>query len=255
MRFFHTSKVTTGPKKSYNALLINALPVVTIVVLALLGWFVVKPIWASYKEKSTAIVKEEQEVTDLKTKRDMLVKLSEPQLAERLIEARKALPEQKNIPGVITGISQLVSENNLTVAALQIKPGKIVSTGQEEVVVKISVVGDIRNLDAMLKRLSQVRRIISVKKVSGSSTLTNGSFVTSLELGVSALPIPDNLLGKSYADPLPDYSEQKQKLVDMLAGFPVYTELSAGSIPIAASASASATPIGTASAKPKPSVF
>lgn len=253
MDFSAFRKTTIGPKKPVTGLLTNILPVVAIIILALLTWFVVKPLWANLKQKNAAVAKEKQEVIALTAKRDMLQSLALPQLGQRLSEARRALPEQKNIPGLITGLSQLTQENNLAIASLQLRPGKIIITGQEEVIIKLSVIGDLRNLDAMLKKLSQIRRIISVKKVTGTTVLSSNGFTTSLELGISALPIPDNLLGKSYADPLPDFSAEKQKLADKLATYAVYTEAGFGAIGVIGNqATAAASPSASASGSAKP---
>lgn len=205
--------------------LASLLPIFVVIIIAALSFFFVKPMYARYDANRKAIAAERIELETLKVKSKMLKNLNEESLRTRLSEVQKALPEEKSIPGVIYGLLRITQENSLNVTALQIKPGKIAKdpSQQSEVIIKMSVEGDVRNLDAFLKRMQEVRRFLGIQKLNGTNSLAADGLVTSMELVLYTLALPDTLPG--VAEALPDLSEAKLKLADDQAAKPVYTDL------------------------------
>lgn len=213
---------------------------VTVVIAILSFLLYVKPTWAKYQTNRKAIAAEKNDIEKLNQKLESLKQFDDQTLKNRFGEVEKAMPEQKQIPGVIAGLTRLSQENNLVLEGLQIRPGKIATqSGQQEINFKVTVSGDLRNIDAFLKRLSEVRRIFGIQKLTSTSSTANNEFVTNLDLSIYTLPSSVQL--GEYTEPLPEGMSQKFAFIDELAKTAVYTDLSGGFIPLPASRSGEAT--------------
>lgn len=188
--------------------------------------FYAKPTFEDYRENRKAYEAEKNDIDKLSQKLDSLNQFDEQSLKDRFSEVQRALPDQKAVPSVVAGLSRLSEENNLRLEALQIRPGKLATeSGQQEIGFKVTVSGDFRNIDAFLKRLSEIRRVFGIQKLNSTSSFADGSYVTNLDLAIYTLPSEVDL-GTDYTNPLPDGVAQKFTFIDKLATFPVYTDLS-----------------------------
>lgn len=213
----------TAKLKSSQPLLLT---VATIAIVVGATFFFAKPTWGKYQANRKAYEQEKNDIEKLTQKLDSLNQFDDASLRNRLAEVQYALPDQKAVPSVIAGLSRLSNENNLRLEALQIRPGKLATeSGQQEISFKVTMSGDFRNVDAFLKRLSEIRRVFGIQKLNSSSSFADGSFVTNLDLSIYMLPSVVEL-GNTYTDPLPDGVAQKFTFIDKLAQYPVYTDLS-----------------------------
>lgn len=252
-------KVTTA---SYSMVLI---PIVTFAIIAIASFVFVMPTWRKYQANQQAIAQKKEDLQKLEAKVNSLHEVNEPVVEQQLTELRAAMPEQKNVAGVIAGLSRLAQENSLGIDALQLKPGKLATdSAQQQVTIRLAITGDIKNVDSFLQKLAQIRRIFTIQKFSGTNSSSTGGFVVTLELAFYTSPLPTKL-GDKYSDPLPKLTTDQQTLLTKLATFPIYTEgiamatsnlqLPAG-LSAPAVASPSATPKASGIAKPtvKPTV-
>lgn len=223
------------------------IPVITLLLVVLGTMFYVLPTYNKYKDNQAAIAKQKQELSKLNAKLAILEQANESELDSELSEVRSAVPEQKNIPGVIAGLSRVAQENSVAIDGLQLKPGKVASdAASQEITMKVSIKGELKNVDAFLQKLASIRRLFGIQKFSGTSALSASGFITSLDLVFYTAPLPTKL-GDSYSDPLPEIDSNLRKLIAQVAQYPVYTEGASGGIALPL---ASQAPVATGSAGP-----
>lgn len=236
------------------------IPIVTIIIMILSGIFYVAPTYQKLQTNKATLAAEQSEIGILKEKFEALKQQDEGALEQDLEELRVAVPELKNIPGLIAGIRKIADETNVSLDGMQVKPGKLASeSAAQELTMKISVRGDLRNLNSFLNKISSVRRILGVQKFSASGGVIGSEELTSaMEITFYTLPLPGQL--PKYSEKLPLIDKSKKDTIGRLAGYQVYTEgtsavpfssASPSPIPQAASPSAQASPAVRASAQPR----
>lgn len=204
--------------------------VLTIGLVVVASLLFLKPMWGKYQSNKKAIAQEKGDVDKMNQKLTVLSQFDEDSLRRRYGEVQYALPDRKNVPGVIAGLTRLTQENNLSLDALQVRPGKLATeSSQQEISMKVAVSGDLKNIDAFLQRVYQVRRILGIEKLSGTSSQLGGGFVTNLDISIFTLASLAQL--GNYTEPLPEDLTQKFTFIDALAKSPVYTEITS-TVPI-----------------------
>ncbi len=250
---FSQSQIHVAGRTISQAIL---LPIITALIIVVATLFPVRAVVSQLQANRAAIVQESKELESLKLKRDTLANLNDDKLTNDLTETRRALPEDKNVPGLIAGLLRLSQENNLQVVGMQLKPGKLASDSaqQSEIDVQLTLGGDIKNLQAFLAKLSQIRRVMGVVKINSSTGLSGNSLSSAVTLAVYTMQLPSAKdLGTSYANPLPQISQSSNELITKLSQMPVYTDIeNGGSLVVAtqsASPSTTTSPLPTGSPK------
>lgn len=159
-----------------------------------------------------------------------------------------AYPSGKEVPALILGIGKLATENNVTITSFKINPGEIVATGsatrsatpsatdaqvsdissKDYLTLQLSTSGELQNQKNFLVKLSEIRRLLYLKKIDLNSALTatasgisSGNYEANTIIEVPYGGLPTSL--GAVESPLPLLSKQTQELIASLSALPLYT--------------------------------
>jgi len=171
-------KIGQQSKKEFNA---SLLLVVVFIMTVGLGLFLIKPKIQDDIEITKQVSELGKRWTSLNNKAEMLKKLDEEDLREKVNKAVKSLPIKKEIPQVIASVERLVRSNNLDPNSISIDSGKIstesaqqeVKTAAEILKVNLGISGSYDNLKNFLAKLLSVNRLLTLENFSIKSTGEN----------------------------------------------------------------------------------
>lgn len=115
------------------------------------------------------------------------------ELEQKFILALKELPDKKEIPSLLTNISQLAQESGLQITLFQ--PQKEVTMDfYEEIPVKIRLYGGYHELASFFDKVANLSRIVNIKYLSMGETTFEGDRV---KLGASCTAITFRFIEKA----------------------------------------------------------
>lgn len=151
-----------------------------LVVVGIFIWFFYLPKFEKIGELKKEYAKLEKELTTVKKKAGLLKRYkAEMEKAEvnfRL--AKKKLPETKEIPALLDGISQSGQDAGLEFLLFQPKP-EIKRDFYAEIPVAIKVVGNFHNTAIFFDKVSKLSRIVNIKNIVMSPRKSGGALNTS----------------------------------------------------------------------------
>lgn len=206
--------------EKYRPLLI---PVGTILVIVLFSVLFIPSQFESITKTRRLITKYEKETKDLKTKYLLISSLDEEDLKVKSISAIAGLPETKNVPYILQGLRNAVSDAGFVIKDLKFSPGEITKEVIEEeggsaskkdkieekkidrLPVETTVVGPFDNINELFEGLTETAPIFQIENFS----------VTSAK-GVSTNVGVELKLATFYSPPIVAYVEDAIKLEDLV---------------------------------------
>lgn len=184
-------------------------PIFLIVVGVTLAVFIALPNFNEYFLQRNKMAEKKQKLALLTEKAAALASLDRDRLRRQLQVAESALPSEKAVPGLLSGLERIAAESGAAVTAFQISPGIISSRENSEeknpVPVKeiatpaipftISLEGNYQSLKGFLLRLKKARRLIGLDKLSFVNLQTQDNpenLRTNLSLLAYYLPLPED---------------------------------------------------------------
>ncbi len=178
-----------------------ALGVILVIFLIVGYWqFFLKSEWAARGEARTQLLRlkaEAEQTRRIASQRPLLereIKLLEARLSRAIVR----LPEEKEIPSLLTRVARLGEETDMDVALF--KPGNPVAKDfYTEIPVQLKVVGAYHNLGMLFERLARLDRIVNVADLTlrpaGKDQKTGASIQA--EFGVVTYTYTDTGRGKT----------------------------------------------------------
>ena len=158
-----------------------------VAIVALYAYFLMMPLWEEkgrFEDKLLKVqsdLQQKQLIAANRPKLDAEIKALEKQLDEALVR----LPEEKDIPRLLTQINTLGQQNGLEF--LLFRPGAPAKKGfYAEVPIDIRVEGQFHSLGGFLDRVSKLERIVTVSDIkisplSGQTQRTDRSIAADLK--------------------------------------------------------------------------
>jgi type IV pilus assembly protein PilO len=158
-----------------------------VAIVALYAYFLMMPLWEEkgrFEDKLRKVqsdLQQKQLIAANRPKLDAEIKALEKQLDEALVR----LPEEKDIPRLLTQINTLGQQNGLEF--LLFRPGAPAKKGfYAEVPIDIRVEGQFHSLGGFLDRVSKLERIVTVSDIkisplSGQTQRTDRSIAADLK--------------------------------------------------------------------------
>lgn len=143
--------------------------VVGIICVVLLIFIIIPQIQNSFFTLRT-LSDSEARLRNLDKKADLLERINTSEYRQNINTALIALPEEKDIPGVLSQILFLLGANQLKLVAIGLSPAPPSSSNLESVGLKLEVEGDTLGIKNFLTKLRAVPRLMKVTglEVNGS---------------------------------------------------------------------------------------
>lgn len=219
------------PKFSKAQLKSMTLLTVSLSVSVLLIAFLILP-WVGEISRLMSDIKiEDDRNKKLKAKEKQLAVIDQEEISKNLSDLTAALPNEKEIPALVSGVTRLSQESGLTMEGMQINPGEVSTPSakpKEDVEFILTLKGSPEALKGFLSNLERAKRLISVKDLSASIFGDSSTFTVSLGLKApfeSFAPPPEDV-----STPLPEVTSEQEKVLAEINKFTDYT------IPVAAGA-------------------
>lgn len=210
-----------------------ALPVITVVVL-LLVLFLIQPRITSILELSKSVKALDQKNKVLEEKVQAVGLLDGGDLRSKIVEAEKALPSEKDIPGLLFSVDKLASDTGVIITSIQLTPGEITATASasqafDKLPVRISIGGPYEGVRDFLTKSVSTNRIFKVLKASLTTGQGEASISVSLELETYFLPLTN--VRFKMEDPLPKMTPEEEKAIERAITQPDLSTLPEGRPP------------------------
>jgi len=159
----------------------RVLAAAAIYVLMIVGWW-----FLLYSPARADIAQLEQQNHDLQEQKKTVEKRAfdrsrfETELSQLMAELQQALqelPNEREIPDLLKGISNLGKQVGLEVKSFQPLPEKDLGDGTAEVPVALSVEGSFHEVAMFFDRLSKMNRIVSVRDINMGNPQEKGGKV------------------------------------------------------------------------------
>lgn len=242
-------------KQKINKNLYFVLPVISILFVVGLVVALVQPKVVSIDETKNKIKTEEGKKAILDAKIIQLRTLAEQksELVAQLAAARVALPDQKDIPGLIIQVEKIAQESDVIITGEQLNPGKLVvdsvaptKTGPD-ISISVAVKGNSESIKTFLGKIYKAKRLLNMESItvnSGGANQDEGEQTVSITMYAYYQPNPPK--PKDETEPIPALTPDEIKTYETLKGYTSYSEDQAVEQEVeqpAASASADVGPI------------
>ncbi len=205
---------------------------VVVLVCLVISWLFIVPKLGQILSIQEAVGKGQQRKMALESKLKELVGYlqDESSLDENLRQVDLALPYDKQIGGLVFGLESLAQEASLSVKAIQMTPGVISSSTKStigkagQIDVKVTFEGSITDIQLLVSKIKNARRILSPKSISLVANPRTGGLTESTIPMVAYFQSAPTNLGDAAA-PLPKLSGRDLDLIDTLSRFRVYTAI------------------------------
>lgn len=233
-------------KKNFERYNFYLIPFLTLLTVVLVSFFVDKPailtILETYREMESRILRKEK----IKEKLNSLESLDEMALRSKITKTMAAVPAEKQVPGLLSGLERLANEASASIEGFTINPGKIstvsgmTATSSGEAVqsstliaeqktggmgvldFQINLVGNYEALKAFLAKMENVNRIFSIDHVSFSTKgETEEILTTNLKMKTYYLPL-SMYLG-DVIEPVNLLMPEEEKTFGKISSFEIYT--------------------------------
>jgi Tfp pilus assembly protein PilO len=163
--------------------------VLALIIFALVFFFYFKPKDQELKSLRTERQKIEQEVQDLRIKKEQLVKIEAELVSLKAIlkELEVIIPQKKEISEILRRIQQLAFDARLDIIKFAPR-GEIKKDFYAEWPIPIEITGNYHNLAAFFDRLSLFSRIFNIENFA----------IRSVQAQTDALTITSNFTAKTY---------------------------------------------------------
>jgi type IV pilus assembly protein PilO len=189
----------------------RVLAAVAVYILMIVGWW-----FLLYSPSRSEIAELEQQSTELQEQKKTVEKRAfdrsrfEAELSQLMAELQQALqelPNEREIPDLLKGISNLGKQVGLEVKSFQPLPEKDLLDGTAEVPVALSVEGSFHEVAMFFDRLSKMNRIVSVRDIKMGSPREQGGKVM---LAVTGTAVTYRFLSPEAAGP-EDKSKRRRR--------------------------------------------
>lgn len=175
--------------KDYSYILVASF--LTFILVLLISWFGIKPLWENNKKLSEGarIKKEELNYLEFKEKKLKELEDKKEELEEQKEKALSALPQDKDEPRIFTQISEMAKSSGSSVSSVSISENTSGNTGDtseqpsvsqdiKEVPLGISFKGNYSSFKSFLEKAESALRILSIDSmdISGDSNSLSVSF-------------------------------------------------------------------------------
>ncbi|MFZ5366311.1 MAG: type 4a pilus biogenesis protein PilO [Patescibacteria group bacterium] len=190
------------------------------VFLVFLSWFFIIPKTREVFEAKTALSQEKNRLSKLGAKLQDLESLNEFELSERTNLSLKAIPDKKNVIGVMTSLRTQAAEEGLTIESLSVSPGELVSTGSAKASLgkldfKLEIQGSLEKVLGFFKKIQESLPLVSLKKVKIEFSGENATVELTLESYF--LPLPQTL--GVIDSPVPKLTSDEEKILTQISKF------------------------------------
>lgn len=202
-----------------------AVLVLSVVVAAVLIFLLVIPWIKEIISVQGSINQAQGRITALAQKESVLSKADSDTISQTLGDLITALPNDKDVPSLLVGVSRLSSDAGLSIEALQISPGQVSTASakakNESVDFEVTLKGSAEALISFLKNLESARRLLVVKDISATMIGQASSLTTTLKISApyqGFAPPPDDI-----SNPVPTLTAGDEKVIALINKFTNYT--------------------------------
>lgn len=205
------------------------LPVVTVIVLVV-AFQLLAPRIKDILALNKSIKDLEGKVANVDKKLSILASLDSNILQAQVVEAEKALPSQKDIPGLLAALDRLAQNSGVSITSFQVAPGQVTATtsaqavGAESLPFKLSLAGGYNGIKDFLSRAVHSNRTLRVRSVAMTAQSGPASVSASLDMETFY-----QILAKikfAPSDRLPDITVEEQKALEEASRRPYLSEIS-----------------------------
>lgn len=188
--------------------------------LVFLSWSFIIPKTNQVFEAKNSLAKEKSRLTKLQAKLADLESLNEFELSERTNLALKAVPDKKNVIGVMSSLRTQAAEKGLMIENLSVSPGELMSTvsatpGPGKLDFKIEIQGPLETILDFFTKMQESLPLVSLRQVK--IELVGGNAAVSLTLESYFLPLPQTLGAIDL--PVLKLTPDEEKVLNQISGF------------------------------------
>lgn len=212
--------------KILSQLKVFLLPIITVFALFFV-LIVAGPRVPDIIELSKSVKTLDQKRLVLEEKVKALSSLDSSSLKSKVQQSEKALPSQKDVPGILFATEKLASDNGVSITSIQLTPGEITATSSaatavSKLPIRLTVAGGYDGIKNFLSQAIVTNRIMKVLR----ATLTSGSTASiSAALEVETYFLPLDTVRFKFDDPLPNLTQEEEKALERSGSQPDFSQL------------------------------
>lgn len=190
------------------------------VFLVFLSWFFIIPKTKQVFEAKNAFSQEKNRLKQLQTKLADLESLNEFELQERTNLSLKAIPDKKNVIGVMSSLRTQAAEGGLAIESLSVSPGELAATGSAKASLgkldfKLEIKGSLEKILDLFGKIQESLPLVSLKQVKIGLSADNATVELTLESYF--LPLPQTL--GTIDSPVPKLTSDEEKVLTQISKF------------------------------------
>jgi len=205
--------------KSFGNLTVFLLPSIAVVTV-IFAFLLINPRIKDILDLNKSIKDLENKVANVDRKLSILSSLDSNSLLSQVTEAEKALPSQKDIPGLLSSLDRLAQETGVSITSFQVVPGEITATssakaiGAESLPFKMSVSGSYEGVKSFLSKAVNSNRTLRIRSVAISAKSQAGQSSVSASLDMEAFYQVISRIIFAPSERLPDITVEEQKALE-----------------------------------------
>jgi hypothetical protein len=225
-------------------------PILVLIIIIALVPLVLVPRTAILREKNLQVQTKRDRLAILNQKIDDLEQIDDSSESLKLIEVEKAIPSRKELAPLIVGIGNLANKNNLQLAGLNFKPGKVAtessnlaqvpensaipagqntkSSAKDNVAFTATLTGSLESLRQFLVDLEGAKQLLGVSSIK-SKHQEDGSYKFELQANAPFKSIQQE--GDIISKPVPPFSAALNETFKLISKFVNYTTVTVPKVP------------------------
>jgi len=217
--------------KIFSSLTIFLLPAITVVVVVF-AFFLLNPRVRDIFVLNRSIKDLEGKVANVDRKLSILSSKDSNMLLSQVREAEKALPSQKDIPGLLSSLDRLAQETGVSITSFQVSPGEVTATfsaqavGAESLPFKMAISGGYDGVRNFLTRAVNTNRTLRIRSVAITAQAQAGQASVSASLDMETFYQIIAKIKFAPSDRLPDITTEEQKALEKASQRPYLSEIS-----------------------------
>lgn len=205
------------------------LPAIAVVVV-IVAFYLLNPRVRDIFVLNKSIKDLEGKIANVDKKLSILQLLDSNVLLSQVREAEKALPSEKDIPGLLAALDRLAQETGISITSFQVVPGEVTATGSAQAVgaeslpFKMSIAGGYDSVKSFLTRAVNSNRALRIRSVAMTTQAGPASTSASLDMETFYQMIAKIKFAPS--DKLPDITAEEQRALEKASQRPYFSEIS-----------------------------
>jgi len=216
--------------KILGNLTIFILPAIS-VILVIFAFFLIAPRVGDILVLSKSIKSLEGKVASVDQKLTVLASLDSNMLISQVAEADKALPREKDVPGLLATLDNLAQGTDVSITSFQIVPGLVTATGSAQATgvqsmpFKMSIAGSYEGVKSFLTKAVNSNRTLRIRSMA-MSTKSQEEASVSAALDMETFYQEIERIKFRPSDKLPDITREEQDALEKASQRPNLSEVS-----------------------------